>query len=131
MVVEIIQAIADKIKELYPSATIYDESVPQGFKDGSFFISVIDDSYSKSIANRFKGSVSFDLAYFPSNMNNLNNECFQVSQNVFRAFDLLSGFRITGKTSNVTDDVLHMQFVVKYREIKIETGTKMNDIRFK
>lgn len=130
MVLEIKQAIADKIKELYPAATIYDEHIPQGFKDGSFFISVIDHSHSKAIGEKYNAAVSFDLAYFPADQNGINNECYQVSQNIMRAFDLLDGYRIRGKTSSVTDDVLHVQFTVKYREIKSQTGTKMNNISF-
>ena len=131
MIYEVKQAIANKIKEVYPNATIYDEDIPQGFKDGSFLISVIDGTYKKSIDNRFSGSVSFDIAYFPESSDTLKNECYQVAQNMLRAFDLLNNsHRTNDKNFNITDDVLHILFTVKYREIKTEIGVKMSNIHF-
>lgn len=130
MIFEINKAIASKIKELYPAAEVYDEDVPQGFKEGSFFITVIDSSYSKALSSKFSASVTYNIDYFPDDPLNPKNECYQISESILRGFDLLDGFRIQDKTSSVTDDVLHIQFIVKYREINQEIATKMNQINF-
>ncbi len=131
MICEINGAIAAKIKELYPAAKVYDEDVPQGFEEGSFFINVIDSSYSKALNSKFNASVTYNVDYFPADSLNSKNECYKISVNILRAFDLLNGFRIQDKASSVTDDVLHIQFTVKYREIIFKAETKMNDITFK
>jgi hypothetical protein len=133
MIVEIKQAIVFKIKELYPTATIYDEQIPQGFDDGSFFIDIIDVSRKKLLENKAKGALSVDLSYFPSDTEetDIRNECNLIGENLLREFDLVGGFRISEKTYTITDDVLHVQFKVKYREIKTIAETKMNDISFK
>ena len=128
MISEIILAIGAKLKELYPSSEVCDEYIPQGFEDGSFFIDIIDDKYKKSLGNQYNGTVFFDLSYFPINKNSLNNECHIVSQNILREFDLVGGFRIRGKSSSVTDEVLHIQFSVSYGEIKNVPEIKMNEL---
>lgn len=129
MIAKIKQAIVNKLIELYPSANVHDETIPQDFKGGSFFITVIESSYKKMIGSRNKGVVMFDLAYYPtSDIYNQNNECHEVVMNIFREFEL-NGFRIQDKSSSITDDVLHMQFTVNYREIKLSDEIVMNDIK--
>ena len=64
MISEIKQAIAQKIHELYPSVTIYDEDIPQNFKTPSFLVTVIEQSYGKRLTNKYNSTVSFDVAYF-------------------------------------------------------------------
>lgn len=130
MVNEIKQAIADKLHELYPQAAIYDEDIPQGFKTPSFLIVLMETSYKKAIHDKYSASVSFDVAYFPESQYETKNECYEVSQIILRAFDVLNGYKIMNKTSSITDNVLHVKFIVKYREIKTSTYGKMNEIIF-
>jgi hypothetical protein len=130
MVNEIKQAIADKLRELYPDAAIYDGNVPQGFKTPSFLIVLIESSYKKAIHDKCSASASFDVAYFPAAQYDMKNECYEVSQNILRTFDVLNGYKIMNKTASVTDDILHVKFTVKYREIKTSICEKMNEIIF-
>jgi len=130
MVNEIKQAIANILHELFPNAEIYDEDVPQGFKTPSFLIIVVESSYKKAIDEKYNASVSFDLAYFPEREYESKNECYEVSQNILRAFDVLNSYKVTNKTSSITDNVLHVKFTVKYREIKTSQFEKMRDIIF-
>jgi hypothetical protein len=130
MVNEIKQAIANILHELFPNAEIYDEDVPQGFKTPSFLIIVVESSYKKAIDEKYNASVSFDLAYFPEREYESKNECYEVSQNILRAFDVLNSYKVTNKTSSITDNVLHVKFTVKYREIKTSQSEKMRDIIF-
>ena len=129
MVAEIKQALVNKLNELY-AATVYDEFIPQEFDEGSFFVTVVEHSYAKAIADKYISSVSFDLSYFPADKNNLRNECLTIAETILREFDLLDGFRILLKTAQIVDEVLHIQFTVKYRESASEAEIKMKDIKF-
>jgi len=126
MISEIKQAIAQKIHELYPSAAIYDEDIPQNFKTPSFLVTVIDQSYGKRLANKYNSTVSFDVAYFSNKgKNEIKSDCQAVQVDILRAFDLLDTFRARNLQANITDNVLHITFDVKYSELKIEEFVKM------
>jgi len=126
MINEIKQAIAQKIHEQYPSATIYDEDIPQNFKTPSFLVTVIEQSYGKRLANKYNSTVSFDVAYFSDKKKNeIKSDCQAVMVNLLRAFDLLDTFRARNLQANITDNVLHITFNVNYSELKIEEFAKM------
>lgn len=126
MISEIKQAIAQKIHEQYPSATIYDEDIPQNFKTPSFLVTVIEQSYSKRLANKYNSTVSFDVAYFSNKgKNKIKSDCQEVMTNLLQAFDLLDTFRARNLQANITDNVLHITFDVNYSELKIEEFAKM------
>lgn len=126
MISEIKQAIAQKIHEQYPSATIYDEDIPQNFKTPSFLVTVIEQSYGKRLADKYNSTVSFDVAYFSDKKKNeIKSDCQAVMVNLLRAFDLLDTFRARNLQANITDNVLHMTFDVNYSELKIEEFAKM------
>jgi len=126
MISEIKQAIAQKILELYPEATIYDEDIPQNFKTPSFLVTVIEQSYGKRLADKYNSTVNFDVAYFSDKKKNeIKSDCQAVMVNLLRAFDLLDTFRARNLQANITDNVLHITFDVSYSEMKIEEFTKM------
>ena len=119
MINEIKQAIAQKIHEQYPSATIYDEDIPQNFKTPSFLVTVIEQSYGKRLANKYNSTVSFDLAYFSDKgKNEIKSDCQAVQVNLLRAFDLVGTFRVQNLQATIVDNVLHITFDVRYSEIK-------------
>ena len=126
MINKIKQAIAQKIHEQYPSATIYDEDIPQNFKTPSFLVTVIEQSYGKRLANKYNSTVSFDVAYFSDKgKNEVKSDCQAVQANLLRAFDLMGGFRAQSLQATIVDNVLHITFDVRYSELKIEEFTKM------
>jgi hypothetical protein len=129
MIAEIKQAIADKLNELY-TTTVYDEILPEDFTRGSFLITVIEYSYSKTLTGVFRSSIPFGLSYFPADTNNPRNECLAVQERILKEFDLLGGFRISAKSAQIVDDVLHIQFTVRSREMITEAAEKMNTISF-
>ncbi|MGB4157373.1 MAG: DUF6838 family protein [Caldicoprobacterales bacterium] len=53
MINDIKQAVANKLLEIYPGYTVYDEDIPQNFKTPSFLVTVIDQSYGKRLANKY------------------------------------------------------------------------------
>jgi len=126
MINDIKQAIAQKILDLYPTATVYDEDIPQNFKTPSFLVTVIEQSYRKRLSNKYNSAVSFDVAYFSNkDKNEIKSDCQAAQVNLLRAFDLLGTFRVQNLQANITDNVLHITFNVTYSEIKPEEYTKM------
>lgn len=126
MINEIKQAIAQKIHELYPSAAIYDEDIPQNFKTPSFLVTVIEQSYGKRLANKYNSTVSFDVAYFSDKgKNETKSDCHAVQVNIMRAFDLVGGFRVQNLQATIVDNVLHITFEVSYSELKTNEFVKM------
>ena len=126
MINEIKQAIADKLEELYPGYTLYDEDIPQNFKTPSFLVTVIEQSYGKRLANKYNSTVYFDVAYFSDKgKNETNSDCQAVQVNLLRAFDLMGGFRAQNLQATIVDNVLHITFDVSYSELKIEEFAKM------
>ena len=129
MISEIKQAIVNKLLEMYPTYTIYDEDVPQNFKTPSFLLTLIEQNYGKRLDNKYNSTVSFDVAYFSNKgKNKIKSDCQAVQVNLLRAFDLVGGFRIRNLQATIVDNVLHITFDVRYSEIKTgEEIPKMQD----
>ncbi len=126
MISDIKQAIAQKILELYPEATVYDEDIPQNFKTPSFLVTVIEQDYGKRMVNKYNSTVSFDVAYFSGKgKNEIKSDCQAVQVDILRAFDFVGSFRIQNKQATIVDNVLHITFDVSYSELKIEEFAKM------
>lgn len=126
MISNIKQAIVNKLLELYPDYTIYDEDVPQNFKTPSFLISLIEQNYSKRLNNKYKSTLSFDIAYFSDeDSTEIKNDCLDVQIDLIRAFDLVGSYRVLNKQATITDDVLHITFDINYSELKEEEFVKM------
>jgi hypothetical protein len=147
MINEIKQAIAQKIHEQYPSATIYDEDISQNFKTPSFLVTVIEQNYGKRLANKYNSTVSFDVAYFSDKgKNEIKSDCQAVQVNLLRDFDIISSYKtvvdeepeepeetlvldknfgVLNKNAQIVDNVLHITFDVRYSELKIEEFAKM------
>ena len=126
MINDIKQAIADKLEELYPGYTLYDEDIPQNFKTPSFLVTVIEQNYGKRLANKYNSTVSFDVAYFSDKgKNETNSDCHAVQVNLLRAFELVGTFRAQNLQATIVDNVLHVTFNVSYSELKIEEFAKM------
>ncbi len=126
MINNIKQAIVNRLLELYPEYTIYDEDIPQNFKKQSFLITLTDQDYNKRLNNKFKSLVSFDVAYFSNKrVTEIKEDCFDKQVSLFRSFDLIGAYRVLNKQANTTDNVLHFTFDINYSEIKEEISEKM------
>jgi len=120
-----IQAIADRLTELYPGITINDEDVPQNFVTPSFSIYLTDQDYSKRMNVKFKSLLSFDIAYFSASTLDIRNDCLDVQLKLFRGFDFIETCWTRNKRAATVDDVLHFTFDLETSEIKKELSTKM------
>lgn len=128
MIVDINKAIVRKLLSLYPDITIYDEKVPQQFETPSFFISTYDQDYNKRINDKYNSTVNYDISYFP-NTDYKNNQMYKVRTILLRELRELEDFRAINIKSNITDEVLHIMFDVKYSEIKSKDEIKMRNIK--
>jgi len=126
MIHSIIQAIADRLAELYPGITINDEDVPQNFATPSFSIYLTDQDYSKRMNVKFKSLLSFDIAYFSDAKLNLRNDLLDVQLKLFRGFDFIETCWTRNKRMATVDKVLHFTFDLETSEIKEEISTKMS-----
>ena len=126
MISNVKQVIAAKLKQLYPNNTIYDEDVPQNFREPSFLITLASQDYGKLLNTKFKSLLSFDIAYFSEKeKTEIKGDCQGVQMMLFRAFDLVGAYRILNKQATIVDNVLHLTFDVSVSEMKAEDGTPM------
>ncbi|WP_346930279.1 DUF6838 family protein [Clostridium sp.] len=128
MISSINDEVKNKLLSLYPDITIYDEKVPQKFKTPSFFISIYDQDYEKRLNTKYRSTINYDVSYFPNEEYNKNNEMYLVQENLIREFRDIDTFRALNIKANITDDVLHIMFDVKYSEALITNEIKMNNL---
>lgn len=117
------QAIITKLNELYPTINVYDEKVSQ-LNEGGFFIYIKKHDYEKQFSNRYKSTLLVALDYYPLTKQKMN-EMEAVKLAIFRAFDLVGGFRILSKSATITDGLLNMNMTIQYTEIKNTENTLM------
>jgi len=128
MISSVKSAIAGKLSGLYPSARIYDENIPQGFKTPCFMVSLIEQSYSKRVSNRYKSLLSFNVAYYSNKgKTEIKSDCQAVQVALFRAFDTFGAYRAQNKQATIVDNVLHFTFDVPYSELKEEPFVAMQE----
>ncbi|MBG9788571.1 phage tail terminator family protein [Brevibacillus laterosporus] len=129
-------AVMSAIKKAYPTARVYGERLPQGFKEPCFFVLMLEGSQDKEVDRRYKRFHPFDIHYFTSS----NSERYEVAE---KLTDILGLIEMQGKPirgtkmrHTIVDDVLH--FFVDYnfyvvrpkpvvptmQKVKIEGGLK-------
>ncbi len=127
MINDVKQAITNKLMELFPPAegyTVYDEDIPQNFDERSFMIHMHDQDYSKLIGNRFKSLLSFDIAYFTDSELDAQSDYHRVQMELLR-INMFGSYRPLKKKANITDNVLHFTFNIRYAELKAEDYNPM------
>lgn len=122
MISKIKQAIIDKLAELYPSGYLFHEDkVPQKFKSPAFIVLVVDHEYGKRMNTKYKGVISFDVAYFSDkNQADVISDCLLKQEALLRGFDRIGTYRAVDVTSRITDNVLHVFFNINYSEMKTD-----------
>lgn len=116
----VINAIAQKLNELYPNCRVYADNVPQNFKAPAFVIYVIEQEYNKRLDNKYNGRISLDVAYFSDKpKSEIKSDCLEVQETLLREFDEVGEFRILNKNARITDNVLHITFDIRFSELKL------------
>lgn len=116
MMLEIKQFVVDMLNYEQPDKAVYDESVSQNFKEGTFLIAFDNQEYTKLIGNTFDSKVLIDISYWPESKDSPREECLLVQQDILRALAINSAFRVKDIKANVVDEILHITFSIYYRE---------------
>jgi hypothetical protein len=130
MINDIQLAIVAKLKELFPDEVRkirrHIDDIPQGFKKPAFVLFEVDQDYSKRLNTKYNGRITFDLAFFSDKPSQeIKSDCLVIQETFLRGFDYFGAFKALNKNAQITDNVLHMTFDVKYSELKTETSVPM------
>lgn len=131
---DIIQAIGQEIKNLFPKATVYDEGLEPGYKEPCFFIDYTKDSIKKLLGNRYKNLPKFRLVYFQDfKENEAKYKVYKVRDTLNEGFEMIKykdmHFKVTNKEIEIQDKDLIFSFEIQYFTKKsVKEEPKFNDI---
>lgn len=133
MINDIQLAIVAKLKELFPDGSRkirrYIDDIPQDFKKPAFVLFEVDQDYSKRLNTKYKGRITFDLAFFSDKAaQEIKSDCQTIQEELLRGFDYFGAFRALNKNARITDNVLHMTFDVNYSEMKVTAEAQMQTV---
>lgn len=120
-------AIREKLNELYPDYTVYDEDLPVEYRKPSFLMNVKSQNYTNLLQGKFKNQVSFDISYYSNVPEAIKGDCLKVGQALLAGFDVIENCRVTGKKGETLDNVLHFTFEIQYTVRKEEAFIKMQE----
>lgn len=126
MITELYKEIAAALKAV-KDCPIYREDIPQNFRQPSFLVEIYDQNPTRGINGRMRNTVSFDVQYFPESRENEETECWEVGEALNRGFQP-AHFKLKNRNQKITDKVLHFQFDVDYREIKVDPTPVMQEL---
>lgn len=107
------------------SVPIYREEVPQNFKTPSFMVLFDEVESSQGLNGRWKASVQIEVLYFPTDdSKQKNTECWTIGRRLRREFRM-SQFKIKNRSLKITDNVLHFNFTVEFREFADMNDSQM------
>lgn len=121
MINDIRQAIAEKLLQLYPDYICYTEEVPQDINPPAFSIMVVEHEYAKQLNTRFKGRISFEVTYYPSNASTgLLSDCINVQEVLMRNFNSIGNLRVNNRKAQIKENKLHLVIEFIYIEVIAE-----------
>ena len=110
MIEKILIAIAIKLGELFPDASVYINSISQGLSEPAFYVHCINVDRSEQIAGRFLHTMPFEVIYFTHGN---ESEKYAVMEQLIVSLreialqdgDLIRGTEINGR---IIDNELHV-----------------------
>lgn len=125
MIETIKEAIVNRLSELYPDLTVYDEDLPAEYRKPAFLINVKNQNYTNLLQGKFKNQVNFDISYYSNSSDTVKKDCLNMGQALLTGFDLISNCRLKNKKAETIDNVLHFTFEIQYTVRKEEVAIKM------
>lgn len=131
---DIIQAIAQELKTLFPKAKVYDEGLEQGYEEPCFFIDFIRENTKKMVGNRYDDTVSLRTVYFQDfHEDEARYKAYRVRDTLNEGFNIITyknmHFRIKEKDIEMQDKDLIFTFKIQfYTKKKIEDEPKLDSI---
>lgn len=118
-------AIRNRLLELYPDYTVYDEDLPGEYQKPSFLINVKSQNYTNLLQGMYKHQVFFDISYFSNITETIKSDCLIAGQALLAGFEVLCNCRLKNKKAETLENVLHFTFEIQYSIRKEEAFTKM------
>ncbi len=125
MIESIKEAMINRLLELYPDYTVYDEDLPSEYQKPAFLINVKSQNYTSLLQGKFKNQVNFDISYYSNVTETVKRDCLDIGQVLLAEFDLAQNYRIKNRKAETIDNVLHFTFDIQYFISKEELSTKM------
>ncbi len=127
MIQSIKEAIVNRLLELYPDCTVYDEDMPLEFQKPSFLINVTSQNYVKLLQDKFKNQLTFDIFYYSNATEEIKKDCLNTGLVLLTGFDRINNYRLRNKKAETIDKVLHFTFEIHYSVRKEEMSAKMQE----
>lgn len=125
-------AIQQALDNAYPNIEIYSENIEQGFEVPCFFVKLISSNQDKQLNNRYKQSLLFDVHYFSDKEEDLNKDCLDVADNLYKVLEyvVVNGHKYRSLKMNhkVVDGVLHFMMKFNYNILKVIEYKKMKEL---
>ncbi len=131
---DFVNAIADKLKTLYPDFDIYADEIKQEKNlSNYFFIQVVNEKQFKKLGKRCQRVYNFDISYFQPENENIN--FFDWTETMMKEFKLLKVgnnlYHVTDMEFVKTDEISHFLFEINFYTIEIEQVDKMERLILK
>jgi hypothetical protein len=94
---DFLNAIALKLKDLYPGKKVFVNQIPSG-ADGNFFVGTVETAHEKHLDRRRKRRIMFEILYFLKSDDALKFHDFEE-----KAFDGFESIAIDGRTVHLTN----------------------------
>lgn len=121
---DIIQAIAQELKTLFPKVKVYDEGLEQGYEEPCFFIDFVKENNKKLIGNRYDNDTEFRVLYFQDfHEEDARYKAYKVRDVLNEGFNIITyedlKFRIKDKEIEMQDKDLILTFKIQFFTKKI------------
>lgn len=137
---DFVNAIADKLKKLYPDYDVYADEIKQEEQEelkktltNYFFIYVIDITKNQELGTRCQRVYNFDIFYFQPENENIN--FFNWTETMMLEFKCLKVgddlYHVTDIEFTKDDDVGHFTFEIKFYTIEIQPKDNMETLVLK
>jgi hypothetical protein len=122
-----VQAIAGKLKELYPNMKVFNDEIEQNFNESCFYINVISTEQSREVDRRRRRIYMFDIMYIPSDSENaIFYDWADVMYNNFEMIQVDTRLYHTKNTDTEQNDrIFHFTFDVDFTYLKEKEGKVM------
>ena len=130
---DVIQAIGQELKRLFPKAQVYEE-LEQGYIEPCFFIDYTNERIKKLLGNRYENLPRFRLVYFQDfRETEAKYKAYQVRDSLNEGFDIVTykgmHFKIKDKEIEIQEKDLIFSFEIQYFTKKVvKEEPKFNSI---
>ncbi|BCJ92588.1 hypothetical protein acsn021_01570 [Anaerocolumna cellulosilytica] len=124
---EIQNMLKQKLAELFPGVTIYEEDLPENHQKPSFHLQTTARQISRGLGDRENQDYSFDISYYSNVTGGIKKDCLEVGTVLLQELGLSGGLNLRNKKAETIEDVLHYTFNIRFVLQRQETAGKMQN----